>query len=137
MARAKPGRPSLTDEEKRSDVLRARVTLAEREYAEQQAAIAGLGLSEYVRRRTLDYVVPAGTGRRSVDPAVVVELNRLGLELRAIGNNANQISRNLHAGRPQRISWDAVIARIMELSDDVEKALDALVADSEEDGCDS
>ena len=131
----RPGRPSLNEHERRSQELRARVTLAEREYVDQQAAIAGLPLSEYVRRRTLDYVVPAGTGRRSADPALIVELNRLGLELKAIGNNANQIARSVHSGRPSRISWDAVIARIDELTGEVEQALERLV--DTEDGDDS
>ncbi len=136
--KSEPGRPKLNEHERRSETLRARVTLAEQEYAEQQAAIAGLGVSEYVRRRTLDYVVPAGTGRRSVDPSLVVELNRLGLELKAIGQNANQIARSVNAGRPSRISWDAVIARIMELGDEVESALVRVVdVAHEEDGDDS
>ena len=138
MGKSEPGRPKLNEHERRSETLRARVTLAEQEYAEQQAAIAGLGVSEYVRRRTLDYVVPAGTGRRSVDPSLVVELNRLGLELKAIGNNANQIARSMNTGRPSRISWDAVIARIMELGDEVESALERVVdVAHEEDGDDS
>ncbi|QDU70161.1 plasmid mobilization protein [Engelhardtia mirabilis] len=119
-------RPAKQPEERRSARAETRLTVAEHEYVRQQARIAGLEVSEYIRRRILGYEVPFGATRRT-DPALITELNRLGLELSAIGNNANQLARSSNAGRQARSSWTATASRINALGDQVSAALEALV----------
>jgi hypothetical protein len=120
------GRPRKNPDERRSARAEARLTIAEHEYVRQQAYLAGLEVSEYIRRRILDYEVPIkDTGR--ADPALVTALNRLALEVRAIGVNANQLARASNAGRRSRLSWEAVAARIEALGEEVSEALERLV----------
>jgi len=84
-------RPLLRPEERKDEVLPAvRVTAAERIFVEEQAANAGLSLSEYQRLRLLKKKVPPR--RASADQALLVELNRVGV-------NLNQIARRINAGR--------------------------------------
>ena len=119
-------RPTKHPDEKRSELARARVTVAELEHIKRQARIAGLDVSEFVRRRLLDYEVPSSATRRA-DPGIVTELNKLGLELSAIGNNANQIARAANTGRRSHVAWEAVVSRIHELGDQVTAALEKVV----------
>ncbi len=107
-------RPKKADEERRSLTVRARVTMSERDYIEQQARIAGIEITDYLRRRALDYVVPESPGHRS-DPALVSELAR-------IGNNVNQIARAIHRGRAVPDYW-------REVGDQLQKTLEKLLAD--------
>ena len=119
-------RPTKHPDEKRSALARARLTPAEHEHVKTQAHLAGLDVSEYVRRRILGYEVPLkGTG--SADPGLVTEVNRLALELSAIGNNANQLARSANSGRRAQSAWADVVARINELGDQVSGALERLV----------
>lgn len=99
------GRPIKQEHEKRSEVMQTRVTLAELEYVRGVAEDAGLSVSDYVRRRACGYIVPTGAARRSVDPALVSELNRIGV-------NLNQITRNLNSGRPLRIHAKEVLREL-------------------------
>lgn len=103
------------------------MTIAEREFVEQQAALAGLDVTEYVRRRILGHVVAPAPAQRRADPALITEVNRLGLELKAIGNNANQLALSTHTGRRFRASWEAVVDRINALGGEVSEALERLV----------
>ena len=120
------GRPTKHPDEKRSARAEARVTVAEREHIEQQARLAGLDVSEFIRRRALGYEVPSSATRRA-DPGLVTELNRLALELSAIGNNANQIARAVNTGRRAHVEWEAVAGRINELGEQVTAALERVV----------
>ena len=80
-------RPRKEDHEIRNATVRARVTPAEREFIEQQAANAGLTPTDYVRARLLHHrIIP----RSSVGN---VELIR---ELKRSGNNLNQQTAKLH-----------------------------------------
>lgn len=119
-------RPKKNPDEKRSARAEARLTVAEHEHVRQQAHLAGLEVSEFIRRRLLGYEVPA-KGAGQADPALVTEINRLGLELSAIGNNANQLARAANSGRRAHIAWEDVVARINELGDQVSGALERLV----------
>ena len=83
-------RPKKQDGEKRSETARFRVTVAEREYIRAQAIAAGIPETEYLRRRTLGYAVPPARSGLS-DPALVSELNRIGV-------NVNQLARATHRG---------------------------------------
>lgn len=85
------GRPAKSPHELRDAWLPPmRVTLAERVAAEQQAQLAGLPLSDYGRRRILGHRIQPK--RTSYQSAVLVELNRIGV-------NLNQIARAANAGR--------------------------------------
>jgi anion-transporting ArsA/GET3 family ATPase len=85
-------RPRKEPDERRDARLpAARLTLDERVFVDAQAAAAGLSTAEYVRRRVL--------GVR-VDPAPAAADEKLLLELNRIGNNMNQIARNLNSERP-------------------------------------
>ena len=119
-------RPKKSPEERRSARAEARLTVAEHEHVRQQAHLAGLEVSEYIRRRILGYEVPSKASGKA-DPALVTEVNRLALELSAIGNNANQIARASNSGRRARVAWEAVVERIDELGDKASAALERLV----------
>jgi hypothetical protein len=90
-------RPSKHEHEKRSETARFRVTLAEREHIRAQAEAAGIGEAEYLRRRALGYQVPPAPAR-SADPALVSELNRIGV-------NVNQLARAAHRGSEFTRYW--------------------------------
>ncbi len=95
-------RPEKQPEEKRTERHNLRFTLAEHEHVREQAERAGLGVTEYLRRRSLGYEVPSAASRRLIDPGVLVELNRVGV-------NLNQIARNLNSGRTERLDLSAVL----------------------------
>lgn len=85
-------RPRKEPDERRDARLpAARLTLDERVFVDAQAAAAGLSTAEYIRRRVL--------GAR-VDPAPAAADERLLLELNRVGVNLNQIARNLNSERP-------------------------------------
>ena len=119
-------RPTKHTDEQRSQTARARVTVSEYEHIKQQAYLAGLDVSEFIRRRLLGYEVPSAATRRA-DPGLVTEVNKLGLELSAIGNNANQLALSAHTNRRAQSSWEEVVARINELGDQVATTLEKVV----------
>ena len=98
--RRQMARPRKQDREKRNEVARFRVTLAEREYIRAQAQAAGLLEAEYLRRRALGYAVPPARPGRS-DPALVSELNRIGV-------NVNQLARATHRGSDFVHTWQII-----------------------------
>ena len=84
-------RPPLRPEERKDDRLpNLRVTSAERALIEERAAAAGLTLVEYCRRAIFKSRIAPRRG--TVDQALLVELNRVGV-------NLNQIARRVNAGR--------------------------------------
>lgn len=88
----KTGRPRKAEGERRdANLPPVRVTAAELAHVEEQAAAAGLPVSDYVRRRALGGRVVArqtATEARALD-----ELNRIGV-------NLNQIAHAAHLGKP-------------------------------------
>lgn len=122
-------RPKKHPDEKREERFNLRFTLAEREHVETQARLAGLEPHEFLRRRSLGYVVPPAPARRGADPALITELNRLGLELSKIGNNANQLALAAHTGRRPATAWHAVTRRITDLGNQVSEVLERVVLD--------
>ena len=90
-------RPKKQDGEKRSETARFRVTVAEREYIRAQARAAGLPGAEYLRRRALGYTVPPARSGLT-DPALISELNRIGV-------NVNQLARAVHRGSDFVHTW--------------------------------
>ena len=119
-------RPKKHEAERRSALARARLTPAEHEHVKTQAHLAGLDVSEYVRRRILGYEVPHQEDLHAA-AGVVTELNDLGNQLAAVGNNANQLARAANSGRRAQSAWQDVVARINELGDQVTEALERLV----------
>lgn len=120
-------RPKMHPKETRSVRFNLRFTAAERVHVDDQARIAGLAVHEFCRRRVLGYKVPPAPAQRRTDPGVLTELNNLWRQLKAIGNNANQIALNANTGRRERQSWEGVVGRVHELADAVEARLEQLV----------
>ncbi len=107
------GRPTKQPDEKRSARFNLRFTAAELAQIEAQAHIAGLGPHEFLRRRSLGYVVPPRS-QGQVDPAIVSELN-------AVGNNVNQLARATHRGTDFVRYWQEIGTK---LEDVLELVLD-------------
>ncbi len=101
-------RPKKEEHEKRTERYNLRFTLAEHEYLLAQADEVGLPMAEFLRRRALSYMVPTGRARRRVDPGVLNELNRIGI-------NVNQIARNLNSDRPLRLNAQDVLAELQQV----------------------
>jgi len=98
-------RPTLQPDEKRSERHNIRLTLAEHEHIRSQADAAGVDVAEYLRRRALGYTVPAAASRRGIEPALLSELNRIGV-------NINQIARNLNSDRRERLDVGGVMTEL-------------------------
>ncbi len=82
--------------------LRANVTLAEKAFAEEQAHKAGISIAEYVRRRALHEPVAAVAPKAGPSPALISELNRIGV-------NLNQLTRHANAGKLQAASVELAL----------------------------
>lgn len=92
-------RPKKEPHEKRDEVIRARVTAAEKAYVAQQARAANLDPAEYIRRRALGFVVTPSNS--AADAALISELNRIGV-------NVNQLARAVNSGRVFKGDWQAI-----------------------------
>lgn len=114
-------RPRKHSEEKRSETMRSRVTLSEREEIRQVALSLGLEDSEYIRRRVLGRALPQG--RAGGDPMKIAALNAYAVALSKIGNNVNQLAAATHQGRDFVQYWREIGA---ELSADLTAARQAL-----------
>lgn len=90
-------RPRKQAFERRDEVIRARVTLAEKLFIEEQAEAAGISTAEYIRRRTLKLPVQPRPSR--VDDALIWELNRIGV-------NINQLAHAANVGRTLPNLWE-------------------------------
>ena len=101
-------RPEMQEHEKRTERHNLRFTLAEHEHIRAQAEAVGLSVAEFLRRRALGYMVPTGRARRRVDPGVLNELNRIGV-------NVNQIARNLNSDRPLRLNAQEVLSELQQV----------------------
>lgn len=97
-------RPKKEQHERRDQRFNLRYTLAEIEHLRAQAAAAGLDPHEYARRRTLGHAVPPAP-QRSSDPALISELNRIGV-------NVNQLARASHRGSEFTRYWRDVGAEL-------------------------
>lgn len=108
-------RPTKQPGEKRSATIRARLTVAEKLYAEEQARAAGLTLTDFVRRRVLG--IPVKPRPHQLEASLITELNRIGV-------NLNQIARAANAGRDlpgsldaERRALQAALIKVMEAYD--------------------
>lgn len=98
--------------------------LFSRDYIREQAEAAGLSEAGLVHRM-LDYAAAPPARRQTA--ALISELNRLGLELKAIGNNANQLALATHTNRRFATSWEDVVREIGELRGRVSNALEKVI----------
>jgi hypothetical protein len=85
-------RPKKTADERREDRLNARFTMAERAAIEQAADALGITPSEYVRRCSLGYRLPANQSSTRATAELTAALLRLGV-------NLNQVAKHMNAGR--------------------------------------
>ena len=97
-------RPSKDPTELRTQRFNLRLTLAEIERLRANAAAAGLEPHEYARRRTLGHRIPPAPSR-GADPALLSELNRIGV-------NVNQLARATHRGSDFTLYWREVGAKL-------------------------
>lgn len=99
-------RPPLRPEERRDDRLpNLRVTAAERSLVEERASAAGLTLVEYCRRAIFKSRIAPKRG--TVDQALLVELNRIGV-------NLNQIAHRVNADKGLPSDFPYVLAELRE-----------------------
>ena len=97
-------RPKKADPERRNERLAGlRLTASERAVVEAQAAAAGLDLPTYQRSRLLNQRPPVA--RSTPDAALLVELNRIGV-------NLNQIARAVNRGRDLPEHFPAVLKNL-------------------------
>ena len=103
-------RPKKQALEKRTEQLNLRLTLGEVEAIRTEAAKAGLGVAEFVRRRALGYQVPVASARAS-DPALITEINRIGV-------NVNQLTKAVHMDdhrSPFTAEWRSLLAELRQV----------------------
>jgi hypothetical protein len=105
-------RPRKAPEERRVNGPNPRMTIAERVEVEQHAAILGISPSEFMRRRSLNYRLPAALAVQRHVAALAVALLRIGV-------NLNQIAHHMNAGRGAPPDLSALIARIEAILDDI------------------
>ena len=110
------GRPEKAEHERRCKQTNTRWTIAEFDHLHQQAAAANLSVGEFIRRRAL--LLPVTPPSAKADARLLHELN-------AIGNNVNQIARNLNAGRTSRheADWPTVQAELRRVLEKVGAAI--------------
>lgn len=106
-------RPKLQDDERMSEVVRLRMTTAELNHVRTQADAAGTSVSDFLRKRAMGYVVPSSGSSRRVDPALITEINRVGV-------NVNQLALATHTGRDFVRYWQ-------EIGREVEQVLDRVL----------
>lgn len=97
-------RPHKHPQERRKNRT-VRYTDAEWDALAERGEQAGLTPSEFVREASLTTRVTLALGPRRADPALIAELNRLSLQLAALGNLANQVARNVHSDRRIPEEW--------------------------------
>jgi len=101
-------RPKLAPDERRdAQIPPLRVTGAELHFIEEQAAAAGLSLSDYARRLLLGQTV--APARSATDDRLLLEINRVGVLL-------NQIARALNSDRPEWISLEGALYEFRKLA---------------------
>ncbi len=94
-------RPKKQPAEQRDQRFNLRFTQAELEHVHAQAARAGLSAHEYARRRSLGHIVSPAAASRGADPALISELNRIGV-------NLNQLARATNMGKEFSGEWDDI-----------------------------
>ena len=121
------GRPRKHEHERRTSSTRTDLTEAEKVCLQNNVAASGLrSEAEFVRKRILFERIVAPT-TQSADPALISLVNQTNLELRACGNNINQIARNKNSGRRERLAWENVQEELNRLIEKSEAVLNKMV----------
>ena len=108
-------RPKKPAHERRTESMRFSVTDVERVQIEHTAALHGLGLSEFFRRRALGVRLPAASAEKQQAAEATAALLRIGV-------NLNQIAKHVNAGRPAPVSeLSDLIGRINRHMDKLDK----------------
>lgn len=121
-------RPKKLPTEKRTTSIRADLTLAEKSLVQQFAEQAGLSEAEFTRRKLLGHVIPVRI-EKQCKAALVSEINRLGNQLSALGNLANQIALYCHTGRRIPADWEILPNEIKVLLRSIELTLEKVLCD--------
>ena len=118
---AKGGRPRLSPDERLSAVVHCRMTTAEFDHVRAQANLSGLGsVSEFLRHRANSYrIIPPANGGHDLE--LIRAIDGLTKQIKAIGNNYNQLLVSVHRGRNVSAPLDAI-------HEQIEDALDAAAA---------
>lgn len=87
----KTGRPEKSESEAKSERVAFRLTIDERLAIEAKAVAVGATVSEYARAAALTARAPRPQNEQAGNPAMLAELNRVGV-------NLNQIARSLNRG---------------------------------------
>ena len=95
-----------------------------RDYVREQAKAAELSEAGLIHRM-LEYAAAPPARRQTA--ALISAINRLTLEFKAIGNNANQIAQAGWTDRRIPTSWEAVRDRIYELANQGEDTLEKVI----------
>lgn len=97
-------RPKKSPDEKRSERLECRLTVAEKNVIAQRAAERGMTLTDYAYQRL--------TQSRMKVPTVNPAIHQLVVELNRIGVNLNQIARAMNSGKPLPPDFPRVLASL-------------------------
>jgi hypothetical protein len=119
-------RPHKLDAERRHNHT-VRYTDAEWTTLCERGEGAGLAPSEYAREASLSARVVRVVRKGLCDPALVSEVNRLSLQLSALGNLANQIALYAHTGRTISRDWELLPAEIRQAQRAAVALLESLV----------
>jgi hypothetical protein len=92
------GAPNKSDNERRSNRLMQRYTLAESASIQAAAAQVGLSPTDYIRNAALNISLPSPRSGRT-DAETLHALHRLAQTLAPIGNNINQIAHAANVGK--------------------------------------
>jgi len=121
-------RPKLADGDKRSQMARARMSLAEKAQLIESARKAGMTEAEYIRARCLGHQIHPP--KAQLDNAAIARLNRIGVHIAGACNNANQLARSVHRGSDFQAYWKDIGAELKrsraELRAVMSKLLDGL-----------
>lgn len=121
-------RPKKDDLERRDEQVKTRFTSYEKALIEDNARKAGLSLAEYVRRLALGHqVYAANGGSRGADPELVRKLDRLGGQVRDLGNVTNQVAVYCHTDRPIPAGWEVLPREVLRLQEQISETLDQVV----------
>lgn len=113
----KIGRPKLAPDEQRTERLSGiTLTAAERHHIETMAARAGLPVMDFCRRAILGQRI-AARSKRTTDDALLLALNRVGV-------NLNQIAHRVNAGRGLPYDMPEVLAELRAILDKLAGASD-------------
>ncbi len=98
-------RPKKAAHEQRGHRFNLRLTAGEIASMSEQAALAGLTAHEFARRRALGWRVQPANASRRCDPALISELNRIGV-------NLNQLTRATHLGKDISGEWEDLASEL-------------------------